>query len=118
VDTRTLLSHAGRDREGNSEWEIIGPPEIRDVDLHARYFTPFRVTPHGEAMRIFEPAPQTNPHRGRLPAMDAIERFLTTLFLRSSRTARDIDTTRRCREPRNYLAPFVRFDRPVLGRDD
>jgi len=82
VDTRTLLSHAGRDREGNSEWEIIGPPEIRDVDLHARYFTPFRVTPHGEAMRIFEPAPQTNPHRGRLPAMDAIERFLTTLFLR------------------------------------
>ena len=23
-----------------TEWEVIGPPEIRDVDPHARYFTP------------------------------------------------------------------------------
>ena len=32
--------------KGNTEWEIVRPPEIRDVDLHARYFTPFRLTPH------------------------------------------------------------------------
>ena len=32
--------------KGNAEWEIAGPPEVRDVDLDARYFTPFRVTPH------------------------------------------------------------------------
>jgi hypothetical protein len=51
--------------KGNAEWEIIGPPEIRDVDRHARYFTPFRVTPHAEAMRMFEPAPHINPHLER-----------------------------------------------------
>ena len=48
--------------KGNAEWELIEPPEIRDVDLHARYFTPFRVTPHAEAMRMFEPPPRINPH--------------------------------------------------------
>jgi len=30
---------------GNTKWEIIGLPEIRDVDPDARYFTAFRVTP-------------------------------------------------------------------------
>jgi hypothetical protein len=25
-----------------TEWEIIGPPEIRDVHPHAGYFNPFR----------------------------------------------------------------------------
>ena len=29
-----------------AEWEIIGPPEVRDVDTDARYFTPWRVVPH------------------------------------------------------------------------
>jgi hypothetical protein len=43
---------------GNAEWEIIGPPEMRDVDPHARYFTPFRVTPHAKAMRMPEPPPK------------------------------------------------------------
>jgi len=28
--------------ERYAEWEIIGPPEIRDVDPHAGYFNPFR----------------------------------------------------------------------------
>src|SRR4051794_32090175 len=64
------------------EWEIIGPPEIRDVDPNARYFTPFRVTSHAETMRMFELPPQLNPHLERPPAIDGIERFLTTLFLR------------------------------------
>ena len=39
--------------KGNAEWEIIGATEIRDVDAGARYFTPFRVRPHAEAMRMF-----------------------------------------------------------------
>ena len=26
----------------SAEWEIIGPPEIRNVDPEARYFTPYR----------------------------------------------------------------------------
>jgi len=68
--------------KANFEWEFIEPPEIRDVHPHARYFTPFRVTLHAEAMRMFEPAPQINPHLERPPAIDAMECFLTTLFLR------------------------------------
>ena len=39
-----------------NEWEIIGPPEIRDVDPNARYFTPWKVVPHAELMRMEEPA--------------------------------------------------------------
>jgi len=35
-----------------TEWEVIGPPEIRDVDPHARYFTPWKVVPHAELMRM------------------------------------------------------------------
>src|SRR3982750_3588102 len=67
---------------GNEEWEIIGPPEMRNVNLHARYFTPFRITAHGEAMRMFEQAPQMNPHLERPPVIDGVERFLALLFLR------------------------------------
>jgi len=66
----------------NAAWEIIGPPEIRDVDTNARYFTPFRVTPHAEAMRMFEQPPQINPHLERPSSIDSLECFLTTLFLR------------------------------------
>ena len=53
-----------------------------DVEPHARYFTPFRVTPHPEAMRIFEQPPQMNPPLERPPGIDAVECFLTTLSLR------------------------------------
>ena len=52
------------------------------MDLHARYFSPFRVTPYSEAMRMFEPPPEMNPHLGRPTTIDPIEYFLTTLFLR------------------------------------
>ena len=31
---------------------------------------------------MFEPPPQINPHPQRPPAIDAVECFLTTLFLR------------------------------------
>ena len=61
---------------------MIGPPEIRDVDLDARYFTPWKVVPHAELTRLSEQAPQSNPHLERPPALDTVERFLTTLFLR------------------------------------
>jgi len=38
--------------------EIIGPPEIRDVDPHSRYFAPHRtpLTPVGNLGPIIEPA--------------------------------------------------------------
>ena len=64
----------------HAEWEIIGPPEIRDVDPGARYFTPFRVTPHAEAMRMFEQPPQINPHLEKPPTIDLLEASLD-LFL-------------------------------------
>lgn len=74
--------HVIAERYKNTEWEIIGPPEIRDTDPSARYFSPWRVTSHAEAMRMFEPAPEMNPHLAKPAAMDATERFLTALFLR------------------------------------
>lgn len=66
----------------HSEWEIIGRPEIRDVDPHARYFSPYRMVEHAELMRLQEPPPQINPHLEQPPAIDDTERFLVALFLR------------------------------------
>lgn len=31
-----------------AERQEIGPPEVRDVDPEARYFTPWKVVPHAE----------------------------------------------------------------------
>ena len=45
-----------------AEWEVIGPPETRDVDPGARYFTPWKLVPLAELMRMSEQAPQINPH--------------------------------------------------------
>jgi len=56
-----------------AEWEIIGPPEIRDVDPGARYFMEGPAA--RGAMRISERAPQINPHLERPPAIDATGRF-------------------------------------------
>ena len=50
-----------------AEWEIIGPPEIRDVDPSARYFSPH------VKLRQDERAPEL---------IDALEAFLVQLFLR------------------------------------
>ena len=52
------------------EWEIIGPPEIRDVDPGARYFSPHVI------LRQDERAPELQP------MIDALEAFLVRLFLR------------------------------------
>jgi hypothetical protein len=45
------------------EWEITGPPEVRDVEPTARYFTPWKVVPHAELKRMEELPPQMQPHR-------------------------------------------------------
>jgi hypothetical protein len=68
--------------ERHEEFEIIGPPEIRDVDPAARYFTPWKVVPHADLMRIEELAPELDPHLAQPPAMDDSEAFLVGLFLR------------------------------------
>jgi hypothetical protein len=36
----------------HSDWETIGPPEIRDVDPEARYFSPYRGPPVGNLVGI------------------------------------------------------------------
>jgi hypothetical protein len=41
-------------RHAPGEWEIIGSPEVRDVDPNVRYFSPWRFTPHAEAMPVFK----------------------------------------------------------------
>ncbi len=61
------------------EWEIIGPPEIRDVDPEARYFNPhqpFMQMMNAEMRRYTERAPEFQP------AIDAAEAFLLRVFLR------------------------------------
>jgi len=65
-----------------ADWEIIGPPEIRDVDPNARYFTPWKVVPHAELMQMYELPPEVQPHLARPPAIDGLEAFLAALFLR------------------------------------
>jgi hypothetical protein len=40
---RAVRGIAGGDREGNAEWEIIDPPEMRQLDLDARRSTPVPV---------------------------------------------------------------------------
>ena len=58
------------------EWEITGPPEIREVDPKARYFTPWKVLPHVELMRMEEPAPELQPHLAGPPAIDELKTVL------------------------------------------
>jgi hypothetical protein len=69
-------------RHAPGEWEIIGPPEIRDVDPNARHFNPFRMIAHAELKRLQEQPPQINPHLEQPPAIDVAERLLVALFLR------------------------------------
>ena len=66
----------------HSEWEIVGPPEIREVDVHCRHFHPYRLMGHAELTRLQEVPPLINPHIEQPPAVDAFERFLVGLFLR------------------------------------
>src|SRR6476660_8560181 len=66
----------------HKEWEITGPAEVRDVDPHARYFTPWKLVPHADLMRIEEPPPELQPHLAQPPTIDEREALLAMLFLR------------------------------------
>jgi hypothetical protein len=64
----------------HTEFEIIGPPEIRDVDPDAPRFTPhFKLMMNAELRRYSERPPEllTTP-----PAIDGLERLLLRAFLR------------------------------------
>ena len=64
-------------RQRHAEFEIIGPPEIRDVDPDAGYFAPhFNVMMDAEMRRFRERPPELQP------AIDAHEAFLVRTFLR------------------------------------
>lgn len=49
-----MLPSGTRIAERHTDWEIVGPPEIRDVDPNARYFSPWKVIPQAELIRISE----------------------------------------------------------------
>ena len=66
----------------NVQWEIIGPPEIRDVDPEADYFHPYPIVPHAEIKRLQEPSTQISPYLEQPPAIDGVERFLVSVFPR------------------------------------
>jgi hypothetical protein len=65
-----------------SEWEVIEPPGIRDVDPDARYFTPWKIVPHADLMRMEEAPPEMQPQLTTPPRINEREVFLTVLFLR------------------------------------
>ena len=66
-----------------AEYEIIGTPEIREVDPGARYFNPhFKLMMNAELRRFSERSPELQPHLATPPAIDAAEAFLVRLFLR------------------------------------
>ena len=49
-----------------AEWEIVGPPEIGDVDPGTRFFTPWKVVPHADLTRMDERQPELGPHPAAL----------------------------------------------------
>ena len=61
----------------HTEYELIGPPEIRNVDPDALYFAPdFNAMMNAEIRRFRERPPELQP------VMDVFEVFLVQLFLR------------------------------------
>jgi len=88
-------------RHAHGEWEITGPPEIRDIDPRARYFHPGPASGPGKPVKgppqpkkppakepppkdppVKEPAVQVLALGEQPPAIDALERFLVLIFLR------------------------------------
>jgi hypothetical protein len=64
-------------------FEIIGPPEIREVNLEARSFDPhFKLMTNAELRRFGEKPLEFGPHLATPAAIDAAEVFLVRLFLR------------------------------------
>ena len=69
--------------ERHAEFEITGPPEIREVDQGARYFNPhFNLMVNAELRRFSKTPPELQPHLAKPPAIDAAEALLMRLFLR------------------------------------
>jgi hypothetical protein len=69
--------------ERYTEFEIVGPPEIREVNPEARSFDPhFKLMTNAELRRFGEKPLELGPHLATPPAVDAVEVFLVRLFLR------------------------------------
>ena len=66
----------------HAEWQLTGPPEVRELAGNGRYFTPYPLVGHADLKRLSEPPPVVNPHLERPPAIDVAERYLLALFLR------------------------------------
>ena len=64
------------------EWEITGPPDVRDVDPEARYCTPWKVVPHAVLMRMEGARRQRSRTLSSRQRVDEREAFLAMLFLR------------------------------------
>ena len=93
--------HEIEGRHAPGEWEIIGPPEIREIDEEWSYFSPWTNSqpsetpvkeppghkppaekdPPSKDAPVNEPK-QTGAHCEHEPQLDEIERFLVLLFLR------------------------------------
>ena len=66
-----------------ANYEITGPPEIRDGDPDSRRFTPHVERQAGTTTRHVEAsAPELQPHLARPQAVDVGEAVLLQLFLR------------------------------------
>lgn len=67
----------------HAEYEIVGPPEIREIDPGTRHFNPhFKLMTNAELRRLGERPPDLQPHLASPPAIDAFEASLVRLFLR------------------------------------
>ena len=67
----------------HAEYEITGPPEIREIGEGARYFNPhFKLMTNTELRRYSERPPELQPHLATPPGIDAVEASLVRLFLR------------------------------------
>jgi hypothetical protein len=66
-----------------AQYEITGPPEIRDGDPDAPRFTPHMKQARDIGPRRFdERTPELQPHLAKPPAIDSAEAILLQLFLR------------------------------------
>ena len=66
-----------------ADYEITGPPEIRDGDPDAPRFTPHRDQRANEgSWHLDAAAPELQPHLAKPPAIDMAEAILLQIFLR------------------------------------
>ena len=83
-------------RYADTEWEIIGPPEIRNVDPTAGYFSPWKALPDAEMRLAEERPPEMPPHLPSLHESTKQKRSLRMFFCAdTSRTAPGAKATRK-----------------------